>query len=200
VTDGPTERDRLCSLVADYCVEHGVADLTLRSVGAAVGTNNRMLLYYFGSKEELIIAALREAIGRFAQLEGMFQAMSEPSQPLQPRLIAAWKAISAESNIPYLRLFFEVFGLAAQHPERFGQFLENVGREWTDRLAKILRDEGVPMAEARPMARHLVAVWRGLQFDLIASGDRANIHRSYALVATELAQRVQAFASTRTPA
>jgi len=185
-------------LVADYCVEHGVADLTLRSVGTAVGTNNRMLLYYFGTKEGLIIAALREAIGRFAQLEGMFRAMSEPTQPLQSRLIAAWRAISAESNMPYLRLFFEVFGLAAQHPERFGEFLETVGREWTDRVAKILRDEGVPSTEARPMARHLVAVWRGLQFDLIASGERANIERSYAVVAAQLAERVHVLGASPT--
>ena len=139
-----------------------------------------------------------EAIGRFAQLEGMFRAMSEPTQPLQPRLIAAWRAISAESNMPYLRLFFEVFGLAAQHPERFGQFLENLGREWTDRVAKILHDEGVPSAEARPMARHLVAVWRGLQFDLIASGDRANIERSYAVVAAQLAERVRVLGASPT--
>ena len=72
-----------------------------------------------------------------------------------------------------------MFGLAAQHPERFGQFLGNVGREWTDRVTKILRAEGVPAAEARPIARHLVTVWRGLQFELIASGHRANIDRSY---------------------
>ena len=172
-----------------------MADLTLRSVGRAVGTNNRMLLYYFGSKEELITAALREAIGRFAQLEGMFAALVDRRSPLLPRLLAAWKAISADSNMPYLRLFFEVFGLAAQHPERFGQFLDVVGTEWTDRVAKVLRAERVPTAESRAMARHLVAVWRGLQFDLIASGDRPSIDRAYRATATQIAERVGAFSS-----
>src|SRR5687768_15916342 len=108
-----TERDRLRSLVADYCVEHGVADLTLRSVGRAVGTNNRMLLYYFGSKEGLIMEALREANDRFPQLQGVFAALDDRERPLVDRLLDAWTSISSERNLPYLRLFFEIFGLAA---------------------------------------------------------------------------------------
>ena len=68
MADGPgggTERERLLGLVAGYVLEHGIADLTLRKLGAAIGTNNRMLLYYFGTKERLISDALLAASHRF---------------------------------------------------------------------------------------------------------------------------------------
>jgi len=45
-----SEPDRLLRLTAGYVLEHGIADLTLRRLGQAIGTNNRMLLYYFGSR------------------------------------------------------------------------------------------------------------------------------------------------------
>jgi AcrR family transcriptional regulator len=198
VSGASAERDRLLSLIADYCIDHGVADLTLRRVGGAVGTNNRMLLYYFGSKEELILAALDEAMSRFPQLDGAFRALVDTAEPLLPRLIEAWRAISAEPNLPGLRLFFEVFGLAARDPERFGPFLDSVGRVWTERVTRVLRAEGVGLGDARALARELVALWRGLQFDLIATGDRARIDQSYARAAANLTERVRSSATTVT--
>ena len=179
MAEAMTERERLRSLVADYCVGHGVADLTLRGVGQAIGSNNRMLLYYFETKEALIVEALGEAMSRFSQFEGVFAALEDESTTLTARVTSAWKAISAAPNLPYLRLFFEVFGLAAQYPERFGPFMETVGNEWTERVGRSLSKGGIPKPQARVLARQLVALWRGLQFDLIASGKRQAINKAY---------------------
>lgn len=192
-----TERERLRGLVADHCVANGIADLTLRGVAEAVGSNNRMLLYYFGSKDGLILEALMEAMSRFPQLQGVFASLDDRRLPLTDRLLGAWRSISAEENLPYLRLFFEVFGLATQRPDRFGGFLDSVGNEWTQRVAAALRSEGVPTAESRLLAREVVAVWRGLQFDLIATGDRRSIQRTYEAVARNVAQRAEVAAASR---
>ena len=166
-------------MVADYCVEHGVADLTLRGVGKAIGSNNRMLLYYFETKEALIVEALREAMSRFSQFEGVFAALDDEANTLTARVTNAWKAISAPANLPYLRLFFEVFGLAAHSPERFGAFMDTVGNDWTDRVGRSLSKGSVSKPESRVLARQLVALWRGLQFDLIASGKRQAINKAH---------------------
>ena len=69
------ERQRLLDLVAGYCIEHGVADLTLRRVAEAVGSNNRMLLYYFGSKEQMIATALVAAGARFPLVLRSFERL-----------------------------------------------------------------------------------------------------------------------------
>ena len=184
-----SERDRLRSLVADYCLENGVATLTLRSVSDAVGTNNRMLLYYFGSKEEMIAEALAEAKAQFPGIENAFDTLADRDMELVDRLQVAWRSIAAPSNIAYLRLFFEVFGLAVREPDRYAHFIDG-GRSWPRRVASVLRAEGVPTPDARSMARELVALWRGLQFDLLANGNRKAVEAMHDDAAGRFAARV----------
>ncbi len=186
------ERQRLLSLVADHCLEHGVGDLTLRGVGRAIGTNNRMLLYYFGSKESLIAQALAEATSRYPDLVGALALLDDHDVPLATRLDRAWRALSSPPNIVPIRLFFEVFGLAAHHPGRFDTYLQIVGQEWTDHVAKSLGADAVPAPAAQLLGREVVALWRGLQFDLISSGDRRGIDATHTAAAASIAARAAA--------
>ena len=189
------ERERLLALVADWCLEHGVGELTLRRVGQAIGTNNRMLLYYFGSKEELIASALTEVMTRFPDIIGALDRLDDQTRPLAERLDQVWSALSAEPNIVPMRLFFEVFGLAAHHPGRYDAYLGIVGQEWTARMTKVIRAEGVPLAAARLLGREVVALWRGLQFDVLSSGERSAIAATHAAAARSIAARVAAAAA-----
>ncbi|WP_169316679.1 TetR/AcrR family transcriptional regulator [Actinacidiphila oryziradicis] len=188
------ERDRLLRLTADYVLEYGVAEMTLRRLGQAIGTNNRMLLYYFGSKEELISAALVEAGGRFPILARAFAILDEQDRPLAERIMAAWDAVAAAENLPFHRTFFEVLGLAAHRRGRFDAFLGSVGSDWRDQVAASLHGSGVPEPAASDLAQELVALWRGLQLDLITSGDRAATDRANAAAARSLAERALAAA------
>ncbi|MDX6315388.1 MAG: hypothetical protein QOF44_4852 [Streptomyces sp.] len=186
------ERDRLLRLTADYVLEHGVAGMTLRRLGQTIGTNNRMLLYYFGSKEELISAALIEAGRRFPVLARAFALLEDQQRPLIDRITAAWDAVAAAENLPFHRTFFEVLGLAVHQRGRFDAFLGAVGTDWRDQVAACLRRDGVPAPLADDLARELVALWRGLQLDLITSGDRAGTDRTNAAVAASIAERAAA--------
>ena len=49
----------LLDAIVGYLVKHGVAELSLRPLAKAVGSSPRVLLYYFGSKEELLTKAIR---------------------------------------------------------------------------------------------------------------------------------------------
>jgi AcrR family transcriptional regulator len=184
------ERARLLELIVDYCVEHGVADLSLRRVALAVGSNNRMLLYYFGSKEGLVEAALLAAFDRYPRIGGALDLLQDDPVPLEQRLRRCWRGVSDELNMPFLRLFFEVFGLAAHQPGRFGIYLDRVSHDWTERLTAVVRAEGVPLKESRLLGREIVAIWRGLQFDLLSSGERRAIDRTNDHAMASIAQRV----------
>ena len=192
------ERTRLLRLSADHILAHGVAGLSLRGIGKAVGSNNRMLLYYFGSKEELIAAALTEAGGRFPLLERIFELLDDRDQPLRTRLEAAWELLSADENLPFHRVFFEVLGLAGYQRGRFDAFLGAVATTWRGRVATALRAEGVPADPADDLARELVSLWRGLQLDLLTAGDRTATLRVNAAAAASFAARAGAAASSRT--
>jgi AcrR family transcriptional regulator len=185
-----SERDRLLGLIADYVLEHGIAELTLRRLGAAIGTNNRMLLYYFASKEQLIAQALMAASLRFPTFAAALSALDGPG-PLRERLDAVWAGIAARENHPFHRLFFEVYGVALHQPGRFDDFLARVGHDWTNLVAGRLRAEGVPDPEAGTIAREIVALWRGLQFDLLSTGDAAEVAEAHSAAAAAYAERCE---------
>src|SRR6478672_3033675 len=52
-------RDRLLAAAMDHVAQHGVGDLSLRGLAAALGTSHRMLSYHFGSREGLLIEVIR---------------------------------------------------------------------------------------------------------------------------------------------
>jgi AcrR family transcriptional regulator len=172
----PTERDRLLGLVVDYVLAHGVASLTLRALAAAIGSNNRMLLYYFGSKDQLTMDALEAASSRFPRFRSISQLLRTSPAELESRLSDAWDGISAAETRPFARLFFEVFGLAVNQPEVYGAWLENVAHELVADVAATFQREGMRAGAAQVLARELVGCWRGLQMDLLSSTDERRAH------------------------
>lgn len=173
LTPATGERERLLALATEVCLANGVSTLTLRSLGAAVGSNNRMLLYYFGSKERLVLEALAEAARRHWALSGA--APAEPGE-MEAWLCRSWRTLVAPANRPFIRLFLEVAGLAVQHPERFTGFVASL-EPFTALVVASLRNQGVPAAEARDLATEIVALWRGLQYELVTEGDVRRVNR-----------------------
>ena len=171
-------RAELLDAVTEYVLEHGLADLSLRPLARAVGTSARILLYHFGSKEELVAAALREARAREAATMASYRA-SARHVPLAELLDSAWRWVSAERNEPFLRLFFEVYGLALQDASRFPGFLDSVVADWLPMVESTLCEGGVERARARALAPLVVAVQRGLLLDLLATGARRRVNRAH---------------------
>src|SRR2546421_10909753 len=54
-------REELLERAYAYVLEHGLADMSLRPMAAAVGSSPRVLLFLFGSKDELVRALLARA-------------------------------------------------------------------------------------------------------------------------------------------
>ena len=54
-----TRRDELAEAATDYALEHGLIGLSLRPLAEALGTSDRMLLYHFEDKDDLVATILR---------------------------------------------------------------------------------------------------------------------------------------------
>ena len=59
----PEQRAALLDGVVEYVLREGVATLSLRPLAAALGTSDRMLLYYFDSRDRLLVAVLTAVLG-----------------------------------------------------------------------------------------------------------------------------------------
>jgi AcrR family transcriptional regulator len=49
--NGASARERLLAGRSRTSSEHGVGEISLRAMAAALGTSHRMLIYHFGSRE-----------------------------------------------------------------------------------------------------------------------------------------------------
>lgn len=179
---GQRERQRLLDLAADHILTSGAVDTSLSELARRMGSNNRMLLYYFSSKEKLIDEATLTAFSRFPRVHGMIDRLAESPRPLRERLQQAWEDISAEENLPFTRLFFERFGAALHHPELHQRYLERMSAQWSTRVGSVLIHNGTDPDCAQQIATGIVALWRGLQFALLSGAPRSELdatHRSF---------------------
>jgi AcrR family transcriptional regulator len=157
--------------VAEQILAHGVNDISLSSLARAIGSNNRMLLYYFRSKEELLDEASLTALERFPGIHHLMGELDDDG-PADVLLERAWARIADKRNRPFLRLFFELFSLQARYPDRNAEYFRRIATQWPDGVARLLVREGAEPQAAEESAVAIVALWRGLQISLLAGMDQ----------------------------
>ncbi|MDX3225128.1 TetR/AcrR family transcriptional regulator [Streptomyces sp. ME19-01-6] len=171
-----TEGDRRTQLLdaaADHVAAHGIADLSLRRLGAAIGVSHRMLIHYFGSKEQLLIEIVRTSERR--QRDLLSRLRLEPG--LAPAEVARmlWQQLTDPRLAGQERLFFEVCGHALRGRPEAVPVLEGLVTDWLEPLVAAEIGAGADPAVARNRARLGLATVRGLLLDLLATGDRAGV-------------------------
>jgi AcrR family transcriptional regulator len=162
-------RDELVEGALAYVLRRGLADLSLRPLAAALGTSDRMLVYHFGSKQALIDQVLDRASTDLAAI--VLDEMAAGGTGAE-RLANLWDHLASPDAEPYLRLWFEVQGLALMGRAPYDESAPRLLRAWVDLSAGILTDMGAPAADARRVATVEVAAIQGLLLDLLATGDR----------------------------
>lgn len=158
----PERRQELLEAVVEFVLKNGLTGLSLRPLAKGVGTSARMLLYHFESREKLI-ALVIETIREQLRLFLMAQAASD--EKMSTGLRTFWSLASRPDAEPYVRLFFEVYGLAVHEPERYGAFLDTVITGWISIVREATRDGDDATATLT------IAVTRGLMLDLLATRD-----------------------------
>jgi len=163
------KRDELLRGVVDYIHEHGVVGLSLRPLAAALGTSPRMLIYYFGSKEELLVKAFTTDRPDLVTLAGGISTLDE----LQGVALHMWAAISAGPLRRSTAVLLQVMGLSTTDTTHAAltQFAARSVPLWTDPLTDVLCRCGLPRPESRARATLLVSGLRGLLLDQLATGD-----------------------------
>jgi AcrR family transcriptional regulator len=172
----PEARARLLDGIVDYILKRGLADLSLRPLAAALNTSPRMLLYFFGSKERLITEALAQSRTRQQQA---FARMLSTLSGRRQRLARAWEVWSSEESEKSLWLFFEVYALAMRDRKRFPGFLERLVKDWLPFFEHVAAAAGVEPERVSPLATLILAAIRGLQLDLLATGEKARVDGAF---------------------
>lgn len=105
--------------MADYILSEGLGAATLRPLAAAAGTSDRMLLYYFADKDELITVTLHRIAERMTtQLDAIIPIA--PSRPFSLLVEQVWSAMKSESLQPFMHVWLDLASGAARNlqPQR----------------------------------------------------------------------------------
>ena len=153
-----------------YVLCHGAGGLSLRPLAAALGTSDRMLLYYFGSRDHLLETVL-DLVG-----DGLVAALTTAVAPgrVDPEVLLAtvWSIARDPAVQPALRLYVEILGQAAALVAPFPGAAARVARRWLDWTADRV---DVPVDERPDAAAALLAILDGLLIlDLAVGSDIAD--------------------------
>jgi AcrR family transcriptional regulator len=170
----PAKRRDLLDRVRAYVVRNGLADLSLRPLARALGTSDRMLLYYFGSKERMVTEALAVYERRpLLRARNLLDSVGSPRDPagLRRFMEETWRQLSAPDLRATLPLYLEIMAAGLLHPDRYGPVVRDTLNEWRRLLASAFRDLGMPEARARTEAALLVDATFGLLIAPLTDGD-----------------------------
>jgi AcrR family transcriptional regulator len=162
-------RAQLLERCYEYVLEHGLASVSLRPLAAAVGSSPRVLLFLFGSKDELV----RELLARARAEELELPALGSAAAGLPAAALQVWGWLAADRRRGLLRLWVESYARSLIEPDGpWGPFARATVDDWLGLLGA-----AQPPAERETTAglaqRTLVlAVLRGALLDLLATGER----------------------------
>lgn len=165
---GPTRpRERIVKTARELFRKHGIRGIGVDAIAEQAGTNKMTLYRHFGSKDDLVIACLRD----FANdIEGLWQSveMSYPGDPMAQ--IHAWIRIGAECTLGDQR-GCDMANVAVElaeddHPAR--HVIEEFKTAQRNRLAKLCRDAGI--AKGDQLADTLCLLMEGARVSMQSVG------------------------------
>jgi AcrR family transcriptional regulator len=193
----PARREDLLQGFVDYLLDHGFADLSLQPAAAHLGTSPRMLLHYFGSKEQLVEEAI--AALRVRQLQTVFGAELTMTR-IDELLLRYWTWCTSDEFIRVFRLAYEILWAALRTPDRYRAFLDQLTVEWQSGFAAALQATGYSEAHSRTLSTAYLAALRGLVIDFIVTGDRERVSEAAGLIFRHLREDLGTTpTSTETP-
>jgi AcrR family transcriptional regulator len=155
-------RTRLAEAATDHVLEHGLIGLSLRPLAAALGTSDRMLLYHFADKDDLVATVLKTSNQRSIDLV----RAQPPSGSVREAVLGLWAA-SVDSQLERCqRLYVEAAALGLLGQEPYAGVIREANEAWIAALVALLVAAGCPEALAPRAANLLDATMMGLQLDL----------------------------------
>lgn len=166
----PEIADQLLGRCTDHALAFGLPD-RLEPFVQATGVSARMLLYHFGSRDELFVAVLRRARQRqLTSFKKLLQVV--PGEDYTETLGRAWGSMTGPDGKSFLRMF----GQLREQRERslWPGFRRLATTDWLGPL-----ETGLASIGRAGSSTMVLAVIRGLMMDLDATDDVARVDRAF---------------------
>src|ERR1700726_4282150 len=139
-------RERIIATARDFFRKHGIRGIGVDAIADAADTNKMTLYRHFGSKDDLVVACLRDVAREADEIWAGFEA-AHPNDPLAQ--LHAWVRCGAECaggdgrGCDMANVAVEL--AESDHPARY--VIEEFKTAQRDRLARLCRNAGIAKAD-----------------------------------------------------
>jgi AcrR family transcriptional regulator len=179
---GQTQAESILDAAVNCLGNEGYAGTSLQRIADAAGVQKRMVLYYFGSREQLIAAAVERLADEFlARLSTRLEGVATPEEVVDQLAEALLEEGDQRSLIA---AYFGVAAEAANDPTLHAQ-LESLRAKATELAHEILdslEEAGYELSMERDLAiLAAIAVGNGIGLELLQRGRTPEFERAIAL-------------------
>jgi AcrR family transcriptional regulator len=146
-----SKREAMTQRLTDIALADGLSELVLLRAAKRLATSDRMLVYYFGTKSEIIHAVLT----CISQRQSAMLAARSSGGPRSAKRVfeKAWTIVSDPKFVPFMRVWTEVVSRGSRGEEPYKTFGEQAISSW---LAWLETRLAMPPGKAR--GRHAAAI------------------------------------------
>jgi AcrR family transcriptional regulator len=167
------KRAELLASVVQYIADHGLADLSLRPLAAELGTSSRMLIYYFETKEEMLVQALTT---QRPDIAALFADVCDAAA-LRQRLGDFFTSSLSGAGATSVRVLLQVLGAACAPHSPYATYANTAIATFVAALADAMRRiESIDDPEV--VATLLISGLRGVIQDRLITGDVERTNRA----------------------
>ena len=179
-------RDELLAQVTDYVLREGLIGLTLRPLAEAIGTSDRMLIYHFGTRDELVSDVVVEATRR--AIEAVEQVPAAPT--IRSAVNRLWAAYQTQPLHACLQVYLQAAATGLIGHEPHLSLARDANEQWAQALRDYFVRSGAPARRVVRLVNVVDSALYGFHLDLVT--DRPD---ELAKGVDDLAVAVQALAS-----
>jgi AcrR family transcriptional regulator len=155
--------------------KRGPESFALGAIAEELGTSSRMLIYHFGSRDELL--------GRVMKLlrrDTIDSLDNPPPRGIDEAIQKWWSYYIYTGHLSDMQLFFHIAARRSEEPSRFTDFASTAVDGWVQFFARAIENEGKSPEFARTLGRLVIASMRGIVVDYLITNDIESCQRSLA--------------------
>ena len=126
-------KEEILAAALEAALDGGLSQLTFGRLAVRLGISDRMVVYYFPSKDDLIREVLVSMGLRLQQT--LAEAFTQPAADHLALVATAWPVLARPVADPIFALFFEAMGLAASGRDPYHALMPDLVEAWVEWVA-----------------------------------------------------------------
>jgi AcrR family transcriptional regulator len=184
--DSPDTHTRILRAAFRGLLEHGYVGLSTRGIAAEAGVNHALIHYYFGTKDNLVLAALDDSNNRLLERQ---QRMYDSAAGFAEKWARAREFYQEDLASGFVRVQMELWGASISNPVLRQEFRARI-MAWRRIIEGGVRDALQQYDLALPFSTGALACWItdfwvGMEFEMLLGVSEEVGHHQEALDAMQ---------------